>query len=414
MKKQILTVALGFASIASFGQKNELKTAEKALKKQDFAGAVSAITSAEGLIANADAKLKSKFYFLKGQAFAGKKDYEKAAIAYNSLFDFEKETGKKRYTDKALPLLNALKDEVNNQAFKLHEAKNYAGSSKAFYLRYMLDKKDTLFLSNAAQLAMQAADYEGSLKHYQQLLDLGYSGVRTVYEGTDKVSGKIAQFNSKREMELMAKSGKYINTTTRKTKSKKIEISKNIVTIYTKQKKFDEAVTVIKGIRANDPDNLELILVEAFLYNDLNQPKKFEALMKQATEKDPSNPDLYYNIGIVNYNAKNADQSIKYFSKAIELKADYPKGNWMLANSMLLKDEALVKKMNDLPPSDMKNYDKLEKERAVLFKQILPVLEKADAADRNVSTVRLLMGIYENLEMEDKASEFRKLYKSMQ
>ena len=39
----------------------------------------------------------------------------------------------------------------------------------------------------------------------------------------------------------------------------------------------------------------------AFIYNDLNQPKKFEALMKEATEKDPTNPDLFFNIGIVNY-----------------------------------------------------------------------------------------------------------------
>ena len=36
MKKQILTVALGFVTIVSFGKKNELKAAEKAIKKQGF------------------------------------------------------------------------------------------------------------------------------------------------------------------------------------------------------------------------------------------------------------------------------------------------------------------------------------------------------------------------------------------
>jgi tetratricopeptide (TPR) repeat protein len=414
MKKQILAVALGFVTVVSFGQKNELKAAEKALKKQDFTGAIASVTSAEALISNADAKLKSKFYFLKGQAFAGKKQYKVASDAYMALFDFEKQTGKKRYSDKALPLLKALKDEVNNLAFKFHGEKNFKEASKAFYLRYTLGKKDTLFLSNAAQLSLQVKDYDNSFKYYKELLDLGYTGIRTVYEATDKDSGKKTVFSSKKEMDLMSKTGKYQNPTTNTTKSKKGEISKFMVSILSKQKKFDEAVILIKEIRATDSGNLDLILTEAFLYNDLKQPKKFEALMKEATEKDPTNPDLYYNIGIVNYNTKNIGQSLKYFTKTVELKPDYPLGNWMLANALLMKDEALVKKMNDLPPSDMKNYEKLEKERSLLFKQILPILRNADAQKRTAGTVRLLLNIFENLEMDAKAKEYRALLKTLQ
>jgi len=414
MKKQILTVALGFVTVVSFGQKNQLKAAEKAIKKQDFAGAVTAVTSAEALISNADAKLKSKFYFLKGQAFAGKKEYKVAADAYNALFAFEKEAGKKRYTDKALPMLNTLKEEVGNKAFKLHEAKNYKESSKAFYLRYTLDEKDTLFLSNAAQLALRAEDYGTSLKLYKDLLNTGYTGIRTIYEATNKASGETGTFNSEKEMKLRVKAGEYENGVTKLSLSKRIDISKSMVAVLTKQKKFDEAIKLIQEIRAKDQDNLELILVEAFLYNDLKQPKKFQALMMKATEKDPTNPDLFFNIGIVNYNEKNADEAVKYFEKALELKSDFPKGNWMLANALLIKDEALVKKMNNLPSSDFKNYEKIEKERIVLFNKILPFLKKADAAERNSNTVRLIMGIYENLEMEAKAKEYRAILKTLE
>jgi tetratricopeptide (TPR) repeat protein len=414
MKKQILTVALGFITIVSFGQKNELKAAEKAIKKQDYTAAVSSINTAEALIANADDKLKSKFYFLKGQAFGGKKDYEVAAKAYNDLFDFEKQVGKKRYTDKAAPLLNTLKEEVNKRAFSLHEAKNFKESSKAFYLRYTLDKKDTLFLSNAAQLALQAEDYDNSFKLYSELKDLGYTGIVDIFEATDKATGKKVTFNSKDEMNFMSKSGKYNNPQVLKSKSKKGEVLKNLLNVLSKQKKYDEAVALIKKIRKSEPDNLELLLAEAFLYNDLKQPKKFEALMKEATEKDPTNPDLFFNIGIVNYNEKNVDPAVKYFSKAVALKADYPKGNWMLANAMLLKDEAIVVKMNALPPSDMTNYDKYEKERKDLFTSILPVLMAADKADRTAGTVRMLMGVCEQLEMSDKADEFRKILKTLE
>ncbi len=414
MKKQVLTIALGVFTIASFAQKKELKAAEKAIKKQDYASAITSIKSAESLIANADAKLKSKFYFLKGQAFGGKKDYKTAAKAYNKLFSFEKETGKKRYTSKAMPLLEALKNEVNNRAFKLHEQKNFKESAKVFYLRYVLDKRDTLFLSNAAQLSLQAKDYDNSFVYYTELKNLGYTGIKDVFEATDKSTNKVREFSSKQEMDIMVKSGSYINPKIKKSESKRNEVLKNLVSILSQQKKYDEAVSLIKKIRQDDPNDLQLLLTEAFLYNDLKQPEKFAALMKEATEKDPTNPDLFFNIGIVNYNAKNVDQAVKYFEKTLEIKADYPKGHWMLANAMLLKDGEIVKKMNDLPPSDMKNYDKLEKERKELFKKILPILQQADKLGRDASTVRLLIGVYEQMEMSDDADKLRSVLKTLE
>ncbi len=413
MKRQIALVVLGLFTVTAFAQKDELKTAEKAIKKQDFATAVSAINSAEGLIANADEKTKSKFYFLKGQAFGGNKEYEKAAKAYNDLFAFEKSTGKERYSDDAIPLLNTLKDEVNKNGFALYEAKNYKEAAKAFYVRYTLDKKDTLFLSNAAQLALQSQDFDTAYDYYSQLKDLGYTGIKEVYGAIDKDSNKKITFNSKEEMNLMMKSGKYINNSITNSPSKRNDILKNLVTILTKQQKNDEAITLVQELRKQEPDNLQLLLTEAYIYNDLKQPKKFEALMKEATDKDPMNPDLYYNIGIVNYNEKNIEQAEKYFTKALEINPDYPKGNWMLANTLILKDGDLVTKMNALPMSDVKNYSKYEAERKSLFNKILPFLIKADKEERSESTVRMLIGVYDQLEKNDEATALRKVLETL-
>ena len=413
MKRQIALVVLGLFTVTAFAQKDELKTAEKAIKKQDFATAVSAINSAEGLIANADEKTKSKFYFLKGQAFGGNKEYEKAAKAYNDLFAFEKSTGKERYSDDAIPLLNTLKDEVNKNGFALYEAKNYKEAAKAFYVRYTLDKKDTLFLSNAAQLALQSQDFDTAYDYYSQLKDLGYTGIKEVYGAIDKDSNKKITFNSKEEMNLMMKSGKYINNSITNSPSKRNDILKNLVTILTKQQKNDEAITLVQELRKQEPDNFQLLLTEAYIYNDLKQPKKFEALMKEATDKDPMNPDLYYNIGIVNYNEKNIEQAEKYFTKALEINPDYPKGNWMLANTLILKDGDLVTKMNALPMSDVKNYSKYEAERKSLFNKILPFLIKADKEERSESTVRMLIGVYDQLEKNDEATALRKVLETL-
>jgi len=47
MKKQVLSIALGLFTVVSFSQKNELKAAEKAIKKQDFTAAVASRTAAK-------------------------------------------------------------------------------------------------------------------------------------------------------------------------------------------------------------------------------------------------------------------------------------------------------------------------------------------------------------------------------
>ncbi|MCH3882516.1 MULTISPECIES: tetratricopeptide repeat protein [Tenacibaculum] len=413
MKKQILALTLGLMTVGAMAQKNELKAAEKAIKKNDFSTAVTAVTAAEALMSNMDAKSKAKFYFLKGKAFAGKKDYKNAADAFNNLMKHEKATGKARYTKEAAPMLGVLKDEVQQKAFSFYESKDYKGASDTFYLRYLLEEKDTMFLSNSAQLALQGKDYDNALKYYSKLKDLGYTGIETQFLATNKESGKVENLGSKQQRDLMVKTGKYIKPEDKRTKSKKVDIIKNIALILKEQGKTDEAINAFKEARASDPDDIQLLLAEAYMYNDLKQMDKFSSLLKEATEKDPTNPDLYFNIGIVNYNEKRGEEAQKYFLKALELKTDYPKAHLMLATSMLQKDDIIVKKMNDLPPSDMASYTKLENERKVLYTEIIPVLTKADELERTIDTVRLLMNLHESLENEAKASEFRALYKAM-
>lgn len=413
MKQQILAITLGMMSLGVMAQKNELKTAEKAIKKNDFSSAVTAVTAAEALLSNMDAKSKAKFYFLKGQAFAGKKDYKNAADAFNSLMKHEKSTGKAKYTKEATPMLSSLKVEVQKKAFDLYENKDLKTAAETFYLRYLLEEKDTMFLSNAAQISLQNKDYSKALNYYNTLNDLGYTGIETLYLATNKLTSKVENLGSKSQRDLMVKAGQYLNPEDQVSKSKKADIVKNIALILKEQGKTDEAISAFKKARETDPDDLQLILAEAFMYNDLNQVDKFEALMKEAVEKDPTNPDLFFNIGVVNYNDKRGVEAIKYFNKVLELNPDYKNANLMVANSMLIKDTEIVEKMNALPPSDMNGYTKLENERKALYNEIIPFLLKADSANRSLETVKLLMNLYDSIEDEANGAKYRELYNSM-
>ena len=60
MKKQLIFLSALLVSMTVFGQKSELKTAEKAIKANDFSSAMSAINQAESLIGGADQKTKAK------------------------------------------------------------------------------------------------------------------------------------------------------------------------------------------------------------------------------------------------------------------------------------------------------------------------------------------------------------------
>ena len=69
MKKHILIALSLSLGLTSFAQKKELKMAEKAIKKNNYAEAKSALSKAEGLMSSMDDKLKEKFHLLRGKAF---------------------------------------------------------------------------------------------------------------------------------------------------------------------------------------------------------------------------------------------------------------------------------------------------------------------------------------------------------
>lgn len=412
MRKQVLALVLGFMTMASFAQKKELKTAEKALKSQDYATALEAINSAKALNADTDSKLSTKFYFLKGQTFVGKKDYKVAAKAFTKLLDIEKETNKFKYTKKAGAELNRLISEVSNRAIDLYGKKDYKNASKDFYLTYVLSPADTSFLYNAAISATQHKDLDNALSYYKQLVKVGYEGAVISYAATSVETGEEVVFGNKVMRDFAVKAKSHNNPIVKRTASKKGTIIKEMAIILAEQGKVDEAVIEIKKARKADPTNLNLLLMEADFYIKLNKMNEFGQLMKEAVVKDPTNPNLYFNLGVVTYNQKRTEEAKKYYLKAIELKSNYIDAYMNLAILILDKDSIIIEEMNK-NLSNFKKYDELELQQKAVYKEALPYLEKAYSLKKTVDTVRTLLNIYENLEMEEKSKEFRVLWKLM-
>tara|TARA_R110002073_G_scaffold312586_2_gene484104 strand:+ start:7983 stop:9227 length:1245 start_codon:yes stop_codon:yes gene_type:complete len=412
MKTRILTLVLGLVSLISYSQKNELKAAEKALKKQDFTTAITAITSAESLIENADSRSKAKFYFLKGKAYMGKKDYKISAEAFQALMTLEKKTRKLKYTSEAQPFMGKMLKEVSERANQLYTNKDYKNAANDFYLTYQLSPVDTIFIYNAAVSSSLAKDYDTALKYYKELGDLGYNGISTLYFAVNKETGIKENLGSKSNRDLYLKSGQYSKPSDEKTESKVGDITKNVAYILKEQGKTDEAIAAIQKARKLYPKDLNLILSEADLYIKLNQLDKFGELMKLAVEQDPTNPTLFFNLGVVSQDKKDLVGAKGYYEKAISLKSDYGDAYTNLAALILEKEKPIIEEMNK-NLSDFDKYDELQTKQKAVFKEALPFLEKADKYGRSLSTVRSLMNIYENLAMDAKSKEYRDLYQKL-
>ena len=139
---------------------------------------------------------------------------------------------------------------------------------------------------------------------------------------------------------------------------------------------------------------------------------KFEESMKLAIEIDPSNPQLYFNLGVISFGQGNIEQAKKHYLKAIELKEDYSDAYINIAVVIMDKEKAIVDEMNN-NLSDFDKYDELLLKQKEVHKEVLPYLEKADKYNRSINTVQFLMTVYETLEMEEKAKEFSDLYRQM-
>ncbi len=410
--KKILALTIGLMTIGSFAQKKELKVIEKALSGKDYAGALTTLSSIEGLVNSGDDKYKSKFYFLKGKALAGQKKYSEAKRVFDQLFDFEKNTAK-THTSDAKNVIMSMAEEVNKEAVDLYSnKKDYKKAAEKFYLTYKLSPTDTIHVYNAAVSSSQAKDYNAALKCYKELRELGYTGVQTEYVATNKATGQVEDLGSKAQRDLMVKAGKYTKPETRTSENKQASIVKNIALILVEQGKTDEALTAMTDARKENPKDLSLILVEAGLYSELNKMDKFGELMNEAVALDPENPDLYYNLGVVNYEQGRVEDAKKYYKKAIELKPDYANAHMNLAIAILAKDQAIVEEMNK-NLTNFKKYDQLALQQKGVYKEALPYLEKADSYNRTFETVRTLKGIYDVLEMKGKAAEYKALYDSL-
>jgi tetratricopeptide (TPR) repeat protein len=426
MKKIIIAGTL-LISIVANAQKDELKTLKKIYSKDtptasDVATYKETLARLEPLATEEADKVYYNYY--KGvlpqmelallgtapnpmqlQNIFTPKAISELANVYNATLEYEKKSGKKVFTDDITKDVAVVKPILVNAAVKYGDLKKYNEAADILYSVYLIDKKDQEKLYYAANYAVNANNYDTALKYYQELKAQNYSGEGTLYYAINKSTKQEEYFDSKEHRETFIKLGTHEKPHDEKVESKRGEIYKNIALILVSKDKKEEAKQAFADARKANPDDNSLLINEANLYLDLKDTDTYTRLVNEALQKEPNNPDLVFNLGVLSANANKLEIAETYYRKAIEIDANYFNAYLNLAELKLRGDQKYVDEINKLGTSEkeLKRYEVLKAERNKNFLTVLPLLEKAyELKPNDEPAKKTLLSVYNALEMTDK------------
>ncbi|MDX1278207.1 tetratricopeptide repeat protein [Oceanihabitans sediminis] len=412
MKKQaIIALALGVSAF-SFAQKKELKSAEKAINKNNFSEATSLLNEVESMLPEMDGKLADKYYYLKGLAIYANGQGNEKVDEIIANFDKVKGAYETEIADTKQNIVNTILTKSND----LYQSAKYVEASKGFKKLYKLVPADTTYLYYAAASAVSGNDYDAAAENYEELIKLGYTGIEKQYSAVNKETGEV-EFFPKSQRDLFVRTGSHIKPAETLTKSRRGEIIKNIAFIYLSQDKTEKALAAIQNARKMDPNDANLIVNEANIYYKNGDQKKYKELIEQAIELDPTNIDLIFNLGVVAAENGETEKAKEYYKKVIEMDPTYVNAQTNMAALILSGENALIEEMNGLGTSNADNirYDQLKEERTQLYRNSIPYLESVlKIQPDNIDVARTLMNIYSAIDDTVKTKEMRALIQSLE
>lgn len=440
--KLVLLVSAMLLSVATFAQKEELKTLKKIYAREktsvaDMAEYKATLTKVDPLVVGSTEDDKVYFGFYKAMSpvleltmvmskpenmtnpdlimkYLTVDNVGQLVSNLKATLAFEKKSGKQVYTKDIEETIASFKPMIINYAIALANESKLKDAAFVLANIYELDKKDVEKLYFAANYAVNSKEYVLALQYYQELKALNYTGECTAYYAKNVLTDKEDYFgntpDAKSDRETKIKLKLYSDPRDEKIASKRPEIFKNIALILVELGRSDEAKAAIKDARIESPEDVALIITESDLYLKSNDMVAYKRLISEALEKNPNNADLDFNLGVISYNNKEFAAAEKYYLRAIEIDPKYGNAYLNLAILKLDSEKVLIEKMNKLGTSaaEMKKYDVLKKQREDVYKSAIPFLEKVTELDpENVEAIKTLIGVYNALEMTDKAKPLK-------
>ncbi len=363
MKKLILSMVLVGATTLAFGQKKVVKEAEKGFKSGNLEAALTAIdaattnpeTSGDPATFLLKAQIQTKMFGSDSSNTMENLQVGAAALeTFNKTFemaggDKASAVGKEVYAEE-LPgvpdnlrpySIFTLKNTSFDKGIERYNENDLEMAYEFFNLAGEVDLKDTTIHYNAGFLANDLGKFEDAKRHFGYLLEIPeYNKLNAYYFMVQILSTE--EKNPEAAFEMVSKAK--VDYPTDKV------LAEYEIQLLLQLNKMDEAMAQINEALANDPNNTGLLLRSGYLKEQAGDLDGGLADYKKAVEIDPNFFEGNYYTGALLLEqatkelntlnelsdaewekqspiiGKKADanyaESVKYFSKALEIKPD--------------------------------------------------------------------------------------------
>lgn len=242
-------------------------------------------------------------------------------------------------------------------------AEDYKGALKSFETQIEITESDkyagsidTGMYYNAGLAAINSGENEKAIKYFQTCADMKYLGITPYFQIYEAYMG----LGDTATAEATLKS---LNDIFPNDKS----ITLQLIDLYIKSGKNDEALKYIKVAKEADPDNFS----------------------------------LYFAAGIMYLNQELYDLAIEELKKSIEIKSDYYETQYGLGAAYINKASNMFVKANEI--MDVQKYSDAIDEANEVYAKALPYMEKAlELVPDDKYAMESLKELYYRMKMTDK------------
>ena len=371
MKKFFVLLAVVSISLGVMAQKGKVTSALSYIDQGILDKAKDAIDQA---LTNESTINWFNTYFAKGklcQATFESKDpkfnayyadpLDEAYTAYQKALELDPKGNVKKKMITGM-VYNSLAVNLYTQGGARFEAKDYTGALKSFETQIKVTESDmyvgvvdTGMYYNAGLAAVNSGKYPEAIKYFEKCADMKYQGITPYFQMSEAymASGDTA----KAEAVLTGLSGKFPNDK---------NVTLQLIDLYIKSNKNDEAMKYIK----------------------------------LAKEADSNNYSLFFAAGIIYLNELKYDEAIVELTKSIEIKGDLYDTQYGLGAAYINKAAEMFKKANEI--MDVKKYGEAVDEANAVYAKALPYMEKAnEIKPDDVYTMGSLQELYYRLKAKD-------------
>ncbi len=252
-----------------------------------------------------------------------------------------------------------------NSGVFYYQKKNFASAIENMKMASEIFPKDTLTYMYMGIVSEAQKNNDLAIKSYQNFIDNGGKEASVFYGLTEILRKKALETKDKSIEDaslVLIDKGIQLN------KSKKDLITQRI-NLLLSYNRLESAISDMEVALKNDPNDLQINLNLAILYDNAGKKDKAKVNYLQALKLDPNNFDVNFNMGVYHFN-----------------------------------EAVIIKKKTD--DMDAKTYQKegqaVENQVIDKFKESLAFFEKAHSVKKDAETIKNLNTLYKYLKMNDK------------